>query len=224
MRWWQRQACLRRRRGADGGDTPCLAHAPTWTGDGPDPGNTLRFAILSSPIFFAGCLYPSFTLYAPYLAIAGPLQPVAQKAGSFVQAGNTLVHDGASLQAGPTVRPYSSLGRCFCNKEMVYIFDKTEGNAVQIDGRLAWGSVWCVISPCPSSRLFDRHWTRTSTRPKPRRRACSPTPFVGLACISRMARRPHLAATRPPGSVRTFPLFSVWKLKSSRWATFFPDL
>ena len=99
--------------GADGGNTPCLAHAPTWTGDGPDPGNTLRFAMLSSPIFFAGCLYPSFTLYAPYLAIAGPLQPVAQKAGSFVQAGNTLVHDGASLQAGPTVRPYSSLGRCF---------------------------------------------------------------------------------------------------------------
>ena len=55
------------------------------------------------------------------------------------------------------------------NEEMVYILDKTEGNAVQIDGHPAWGSVWCVISPCPSSRLFDGHLAGTSTRTRRRR-------------------------------------------------------
>ena len=28
------------------------------------------------------------------------------------------------------------------DEEMVYILDKTEGNAAQIDGHPAWGSVW----------------------------------------------------------------------------------
>ena len=44
------------------------------------------------------------------------------------------------------------------NEEMVYILDKTEGNAVQIDGHPAWGSVWCVISSYPSSRLSTDIW------------------------------------------------------------------
>ena len=30
------------------------------------------------------------------------------------------------------------------NEEKVYILDKTEGNAAQIDGHSAWGSVWSV--------------------------------------------------------------------------------
>jgi len=30
------------------------------------------------------------------------------------------------------------------NEEMVYILDKAEGNAAEIDGHPAWGSVWFV--------------------------------------------------------------------------------
>jgi len=32
------------------------------------------------------------------------------------------------------------------NEEKVYILDKTEGNAVQIDGHPAWGAVWYATS------------------------------------------------------------------------------
>lgn len=30
------------------------------------------------------------------------------------------------------------------NEEKVYILDKAEGNAAQINGHPAWGAVWCV--------------------------------------------------------------------------------
>lgn len=36
------------------------------------------------------------------------------------------------------------------NEEVVYILDKTDGNAAQIDGHRAWGSLWLrsVSPPC----------------------------------------------------------------------------
>lgn len=33
------------------------------------------------------------------------------------------------------------------NEEKVYILDKAEGNAAQINGHPAWGSAWCVLLP-----------------------------------------------------------------------------
>ncbi|KAF9218908.1 glyoxal oxidase [Gyrodon lividus] len=53
----------------------------------------------------------------------------AQTPGSFVQAGSTLV---------------SAMMMFLGNEEKVYILDKTEGNAAQIDGHPAWGSVWDI--------------------------------------------------------------------------------
>ena len=32
------------------------------------------------------------------------------------------------------------------NKDKVYIIDKAEGNAAQINGHPAWGSVWCDLN------------------------------------------------------------------------------
>ena len=32
------------------------------------------------------------------------------------------------------------------NEEMVYILDKAEGNAAQIGGHPAWGSVWLALA------------------------------------------------------------------------------
>lgn len=39
------------------------------------------------------------------------------------------------------------------SEEMVYILDKTEGNAAQVDGHPAWGSVWSVF--------WSLHFSRT---------------------------------------------------------------
>ncbi|KAF8837565.1 glyoxal oxidase [Paxillus ammoniavirescens] len=55
----------------------------------------------------------------------------AQTAGSFLQAGNTLV---------------SAMMMFLGNEEKVYILDKTQGNVAQIDGHPAWGSVWDINS------------------------------------------------------------------------------
>jgi FlaG/FlaF family flagellin (archaellin) len=53
----------------------------------------------------------------------------AQRAGSIVQVGNTQV---------------SAMMMFLGNEEKVYILDKTEGNAAQIDGHPAWGAAWDV--------------------------------------------------------------------------------
>ncbi|KAG0696896.1 putative copper radical oxidase [Suillus ampliporus] len=53
----------------------------------------------------------------------------AQQAGSIVQVGNTQV---------------SAMMMFLGNEEKVYILDKTENNAAQINGHPAWGSVWDV--------------------------------------------------------------------------------
>lgn len=38
------------------------------------------------------------------------------------------------------------------NKDKVYIIDKAEGNAAQINGHPAWGAVWCDLILSESSR------------------------------------------------------------------------
>ncbi|KIK26234.1 glyoxal oxidase [Pisolithus microcarpus 441] len=53
----------------------------------------------------------------------------AQTGGTFVQAGSTLV---------------SAMMMFLGNEEKVYILDKSEGNAAQINGHPAWGSVWDI--------------------------------------------------------------------------------
>jgi hypothetical protein len=56
----------------------------------------------------------------------------AQSPGSFVDAGDTLV---------------SAMMLFLGNSEKVYILDKAEGNAAQINGHPAWGAVWSVLNP-----------------------------------------------------------------------------
>ncbi|KAH7908701.1 putative copper radical oxidase [Hygrophoropsis aurantiaca] len=53
----------------------------------------------------------------------------AQQPGSIVQVGNTQV---------------SAMMMLLGNEEKIYILDKTEGNAAQIDGHPAWGAVWDI--------------------------------------------------------------------------------
>jgi hypothetical protein len=55
----------------------------------------------------------------------------AQDAGSIVEVGNTLV---------------SAMMLFLGNNEKVYILDKSEGNAAQINGHPAWGAVWDIES------------------------------------------------------------------------------
>lgn len=55
----------------------------------------------------------------------------AQTGGTFVQAGSTLV---------------SAMMMFLGNEEKVYILDKSEGNAAQINGHPAWGAVWDINS------------------------------------------------------------------------------
>lgn len=45
------------------------------------------------------------------------------------------------------------------NEEKVYILDKAEGNAAQINGHPAWGSVWCVSEPKQQSAGTDIYFT-----------------------------------------------------------------
>ncbi|KAG6810339.1 hypothetical protein H0H92_012345 [Tricholoma furcatifolium] len=66
------------------------------------------------------------------LALLASTSPVfASTAGSFTNAGNTLV---------------SAMMMFLGNEEKVYILDKAEGNAATIDGHPAWGSVWDIAS------------------------------------------------------------------------------
>ncbi|KAH7907167.1 putative copper radical oxidase [Hygrophoropsis aurantiaca] len=65
------------------------------------------------------------------LLLAARDEALAQSPGSFVQAGSTLV---------------SAMMMFLGNEEKVYILDKTEGNAAQVDGHPAWGSVWDINS------------------------------------------------------------------------------
>ena len=106
----------------------------------------------------------------PWLALPSFfLAASAQQAGSFVQAGDTLV--SAMMVRHPS-RPRAPLRprQMFLgNDEMVYILDKTEGNAVQIDGHPAWASVWCVSSGPSFCPPRNGNETGTSTR-APRRR------------------------------------------------------
>jgi hypothetical protein len=53
----------------------------------------------------------------------------AQTPGTFADGGNTQV---------------SAMMMFVGNDEKVYILDKAESNAAQIDGHPAWGSRWCV--------------------------------------------------------------------------------
>jgi hypothetical protein len=54
---------------------------------------------------------------------------LAQKSGSFADAGDTLV---------------SAMMMFLGNADKVYIIDKAEGNKVQVNGHPAWGSVWDI--------------------------------------------------------------------------------
>ena len=99
------------------------------------------------------------------------------------------------------------------NEEMVYILQKTQGNAVQIDGHPAWGLVWCVISPCQSSRPFNGHLTGTQHAPgDDDERAHQQLFYVWHASPEWLVC--HFWRQRGH-QLRTLPLFSVWKLKPS---------
>jgi len=75
-------------------------------------------------------MYKSLPLLA--LGLAASTDYVhAQKAGSIVEVGSTLV---------------SAMMMFLGNDEKVYILDKTEGNNATIDGHPAWGSVWDINS------------------------------------------------------------------------------
>ncbi|KAH7923300.1 DUF1929-domain-containing protein [Leucogyrophana mollusca] len=71
----------------------------------------------------------SLRLLAASIFLAALDGVLAQSPGSFVQAGSTQV---------------SAMMMFLGNEEKVYILDKTEGNAAQIDGHPAWGSVWDI--------------------------------------------------------------------------------
>ncbi|KAF8123927.1 hypothetical protein EV363DRAFT_1546046 [Boletus edulis] len=80
----------------------------------------------------------------PWLALSSlSLSATAQHAGSFVQAGNTLVN---------------AMMRFLGNDELVYILDKTEGNAAQIDRHPAWDSAWSIIKLPPNLSSPDCQW------------------------------------------------------------------
>ncbi|KAF8121523.1 putative copper radical oxidase [Boletus edulis] len=64
---------------------------------------------------------------SPWLALGLAAAVAAQKGGSIVQAGNTKV---------------SAMMMFLGNTEKVYILDKAEGNAAQINSHPAWGAVW----------------------------------------------------------------------------------
>lgn len=69
---------------------------------------------------------PTLSLLALHLATSS--SPVlAATAGSFADGGNTLI---------------SAMMMFLGNEEKVYILDKAEGNAAQINGHPAWGAVW----------------------------------------------------------------------------------
>jgi hypothetical protein len=66
-----------------------------------------------------------------WLALGLATTVAGQNAGSIVEVGDTLV---------------SAMMMFLGNEEKMYILDKAEGNAVQIDGHPAWGAVWDLNS------------------------------------------------------------------------------
>ncbi|PBK71302.1 copper radical oxidase variant A [Armillaria solidipes] len=72
-------------------------------------------------------MIPSLSLLAFTLATTSPAW--AQTAGTFADGGNTQV---------------SAMMMFVGNKDQVYILDKAEGNAAQVNGHPAWGSVWNI--------------------------------------------------------------------------------
>ncbi|KAG8690122.1 hypothetical protein FRC11_013685, partial [Ceratobasidium sp. 423] len=66
-----------------------------------------------------------------YNALFNPSPAFAQKAGSIVEVGNTLV---------------SAMMMLLGNEEKVYIMDKVEGNAETINGHPAWGVEWDIAT------------------------------------------------------------------------------
>jgi len=73
-------------------------------------------------------ILPPLSLLALWLASAAS-PTVAVSAGSFADAGNTQV---------------SAMMMFVGNSKKVYILDKAEGNAAQINGHPAWGAVWDI--------------------------------------------------------------------------------
>jgi hypothetical protein len=71
----------------------------------------------------------SFLAFFLAAAVFYPTAVLAQAPGSFVDGGNTLV---------------SAMMLFLGNTEKVYILDKAEGNAAQINGHPAWGAVWDI--------------------------------------------------------------------------------
>ncbi|KAF8914509.1 glyoxal oxidase N-terminus-domain-containing protein [Mucidula mucida] len=73
-------------------------------------------------------MIPSLSLLAAVLASVAPIC-TAQSAGSFTSGGDSQV---------------SAMMMFLGNDKMVYIMDKAEGNAAQINGHPAWGAVWNI--------------------------------------------------------------------------------
>ncbi|KAG6333443.1 hypothetical protein ID866_5645 [Astraeus odoratus] len=82
-------------------------------------------------------MIPSLPLLAMGVASSSALAS-AQTAGSITQVGDSLV---------------SAMMMFLGNEEKVYILDKAEGNAAQINGHPAWGSVWDINGH--SAQLMD---------------------------------------------------------------------
>jgi hypothetical protein len=74
------------------------------------------------------------------------LPALAQTAGSFHLVGSTLVSAmmvSFLFHAVKVSSFFNETRQMFLgNEQKVYILDKTEGNAAQINGHSAWGSVW----------------------------------------------------------------------------------
>ena len=88
-------------------------------------------------------LRPPLSLLALGL-VASSSSSLAATAGSFADAGNTLV---SAMMVRPLPSPpfCSDFPQMFLgNEQKMYILDKAEGNAAQIAGHPAWGSVWWV--------------------------------------------------------------------------------
>lgn len=99
-------------------------------------------------------------ILSPFLALGMAVAPaLAQTAGTFEQVGDTLVSAmmvrilriivASAIVASSvdlTIPPIIELQMFLGNEGKVYILDKSEGNAAQINGHPAWASVWCVLS------------------------------------------------------------------------------
>ncbi|KAI4523141.1 hypothetical protein K523DRAFT_206208, partial [Schizophyllum commune Tattone D] len=76
-------------------------------------------------------MLPSISLAALWLAAASPALAASGKAGTIEEAGETQV---------------SAMMMFLGNTEKVYILDKAEGNAAQVNGHPAWGAVWDIAA------------------------------------------------------------------------------